>query len=556
MRPITISGFQGANIATDQYMLPESLGVDSQNCRPGHSDLRPWYNPSTVASVPVGTQRLTIYRMGQDVASDANYWFQWTTIVHAIRGYDSPDTTERTYFTGSGAPKWTDNVIGLSGGPPYPQVTRDLGVPVPTTPLTATQAVAGTGSSETDYWIYTWVNDLGWESAPSAASNGLTILAGATINLTGFDTVPAGNWGITKVRLYKTGTGTSGATAFFFFREWAYGSNPVNPIDDARARGSDSVPSIGWLMPPSDSTCLTKMWNGMAAIITGKAVRICEPYKLYTFPIKYEIPTPEAPVALGVWQQRMLILTAGDVYLVQGSTPSAMDSQPQKIMQPCVSTRSVVEFPEGIAWATPNGLWFYGGGVPRNLLKSVLTREQWRALVPSSIVASRYLGFYIGFYNDGSTLKGFAVDPNNPDGIYWLSAGYNAVHRDPLQDNLYVLNGTNIQLWNVTAAGFMTASFRSKRMRQPAPINIGAVEVIADAYPVTIKLYASGVLWHTQTVTNDTPIRPPPGNEASDWAVEVFTSAGRLAFVRMAASIDDLKIIISSSFTQALGPGG
>ena len=286
MRPITINGFRGANLALDELSLPDGVGVDSQNQRPGHPDLRPWYNPNTVATVPAGTQRQTIYRMGQDVASDANYWFQFTTIVHAIRGYDSPDTTERTYYTGSGAAKWTDNNIGLSGGAPYPQTTRDLGVPAPTIGLTAAQAVAGAGTDETDYWLYTWVNDLGWESAPSPVSNVLTIKPGATINLTGFDTIPAGNWGVVTVRIYKTGVGTNGANSFFFFRNLVYGAALVQPIDDARARGTDTVPSVGWLPPPADATSLTRLWNGMTAIITGKAVRICEPYKLYTYPIK------------------------------------------------------------------------------------------------------------------------------------------------------------------------------------------------------------------------------------------------------------------------------
>lgn len=541
MRPITVNGFRGAILALDDLLLPDGVGVDSQNQRPGHSDLRAWYNQATVASVPSGTQRQTIYRLGQDVASDANYWLQWTTIVHAVRGFESPDTTERTYFTGSGGPKWTNNVIGLSGGAPYPQATRDLGVPAPTTALTATLAVAGSaGAAEVDYWVYTWVNDLGWESAPSPVSNSLTNLAGSTINLAGFDTVPAGNWGITGVRLYKTSVGTSGATAFFFHRQWTYGSNPANPIDDARVLGPDTLPTIGWIVPPSDASCLAKLWNGMMAIITGKAVRVCEPYKPYTYPLKYELATPDAPVAIGVWQQSFLILTAGDVYVVQGSSPDAMNAEPQRIYQPCVSVRSVVEFDSGVVWATPNGLWMYGAAGTRNLLDGVLDREQWQALVPSTIVASRYLGYYIGSYNDG-TLKGFVVDPANPAGIYWLSTGYSAMCRDALQDKLYVLNGVNIQAWNVAASGLMTTSFRSKRMRQPAPIHIGAVEVIAKAYPVTLKLYADGVLWHTQSVTSDTPIRPPSGREAQDWACEVSSAVGKVIAVRMAQCVEDLR---------------
>ena len=200
--------------------------------------------------------------------------------------------------------------------------------------------------------------------------------------------------------------------------------------------------------------------------------------------------------------------------------------------------RSVVEFAGGAAWATPNGYWWYGLGGARNLLDGLLTREQWQALVPSTIVASRYLGFIIASYNDGSGLKGFVIDPMNPTGIYWLSTGYNAMHRDPLSDKLYVLSGTNIMLWNVAAAGLMTASFRSKRQQQPVPISIGAVEVIASTYPATVAIYADGSLWHTQTVSSNTPIRPPRKN-ATDWACSVST-AGRVIAVRLAQSVQDL----------------
>jgi hypothetical protein len=54
----------------------------------------------------------------------------------------------------------------------------------------------------------------------------------------------------------------------------------------------------GWLMPPADLKCLTPMWNGMAAGISGNGVRVCPPYALYAWPIAYEQLPPDAkPVA-------------------------------------------------------------------------------------------------------------------------------------------------------------------------------------------------------------------------------------------------------------------
>lgn len=189
MDPITINSFQGANLAFDSLLLPQDVGVNSLNQRPGFGDLRPWNAPgSTLATVPTSPQRKTIYRMGQDVASDANYWLGWSSVVHVVTGFDSSDTTERTYFSGDGTPKWTNNSIGLTGGPPYPQATRELSVPAPTTALTAAiNTNPGAGSNIAFSYVYTFVNDIGWESAPSPVSNTLLAHPGCTFDLSGFD---------------------------------------------------------------------------------------------------------------------------------------------------------------------------------------------------------------------------------------------------------------------------------------------------------------------------------------------------------------------------------
>ncbi len=545
MRPITIEGFLGANLATDELLLPEQVGVRSLNHRPGRGDLRPWNLPgSTVATVPASPQRNTIYRLGQDVASTANYWLSWSAVVHVTRGYDTSDPTERTYFTGSGTPKWTNNDIALTGGAPYPQATRELAVPAPVGALTA--AINTNGPSGTDVannYVYTYVNDIGWESAPSPPSNTVLAKPGATLDLTGFSAVPSGDYGITKIRLYKLVTGADGTAEYFFQREWLIASPPSNPIDDARAVGSDALPSIGWIPLDAGAKCLTKLWNGMLAAIVGKSVRICEPYIPYAWPLAYEIGLTDPGVALAVWGQRLLILTTGDAVVAAGSDPAGMDDEPAKINRPCVSPRSVVEFNEGesykgVVWASEEGLCWYGDGGFRLLTDGVLEREQWQALAPSTIVAGKYKGLYIAFYDDGVSRQGFVIDPRAPQGVYFLSTGYNAVFRDPLTDRLFVLEGANVKLWDAGSA--MTAIFKSRVFSPPNPINVGAIEVVAKAYPVTVRLWADGTLVHTQAVTSEEPIRPPSGYKADKFQVEV-ESANRVIAVRLAQTVDDLR---------------
>ena len=133
MSLIQWSGFSGEVRALHPKLLGNGAGTTSLNQKPGRGDLRPWRVPLSVASVPAG--RKTIYRMGRDVNDEANYWLSWNTRVHAMRGFEADNTTERTYYTGDGVPKVTDNTIALASTP-YPTAARLLGVPAPTAALT------------------------------------------------------------------------------------------------------------------------------------------------------------------------------------------------------------------------------------------------------------------------------------------------------------------------------------------------------------------------------------------------------------------------------------
>jgi hypothetical protein len=514
MAVIRLAGFAGENRALHPKLLPDAVGTVSRNCKPGRGDLRAWKQPSTVASVPSGRQ--TIYRMGRDVNSDSQYWLSWETAVHAVRGFDAEDTTERTFYTGDGAPKVTDNTIALASTP-YPTASRPLGIPAPASALlVTTDEGSWTGLTETYFYVYTFVNDWGWESAPSPVSLQNSRPSDATATLNGFAEAPAGNYQINRIRIYRTQTGDSG-TEFFFLREIALGTTSTQ--DDNRALG-EVLPTTTWLTPPADLSQLTSMWNGMLGGISGNAVRLCVPYTAYAWPIEFDVVPPDAkPVALGVFGQALLVLTTGRPLLVTGSGPDSLDQQPLEIPQACVAPRSAVSMGSGVAWASEDGLCWYGAGGARILTAGLMTREDWQALVPSSIIGKHYEGLYFGSYDDGSGRKGFFIEPSNPQGIYFLDTGYEALHFDELKDQLYVLNGGSVQKWDAGAS--MTYRFRSKEFRVPKPMNFACAEVTADAFPVTFRLFADGVLKHTQTVASSDPFRLPSGFMATTWQMEI-----------------------------------
>lgn len=532
MTAIRITGFLGENRALHSRRLNDTVGTVSRNQKPGRGDLRPWRAPSTVASVPAG--RSTIYRMGRDVASDSNYWLSWPGVVHAVRGFDSEDTTERTYYTGDGAPKVTDNTMALSSAP-YPTASRPLGLPAPASAcLVATDAGTWSGDT-TDYvYTYTYVNDWGWESAPAPASLLNTRPSDATTTLSGFTAPPAGNYGIDRIRIYRSETGST-STEAYFLREVAIGT--VTTQDDGRDLG-EVLPTTTWLMPPANLSNLTPLWNGMLAGISGNAVRFCEAYVPYAWPLNYDaVPPDSKPLALGVFGQALLVLTTGRPLVVSGSSPDSMDPAPLEFSQGCAAPRSVVSMGHGVAWASEDGLCWYGAGGARLLTAGVMTRDDWQALVPGSIIGKMYEGLYFGSYDDGSGRKGFFINPGDPQGLYFLDVGYTALHFDELRDQLYVLDGANVQKWDAGAS--MTVRFRSKLFTLPDPLNLACGAVLADAYPLTLRVYADGTLKHTQTVANRNPFWLPSGFLAQDWQVEVEGTAAVQA-VALASSMGEL----------------
>lgn len=220
------------------------------------------------------------------------------------------------------------------------------------------------------------------------------------------------------------------------------------------------LPTRTWLPPPTDLSYLTPLWNGMLAGISGNAVRFCEPYTPYAWPIAYDVvPADGKPVALGVFGQSLLVLTTGRPVLVQGSAPDAMDQQPLEIPQGCVAPRSAVSM--GVR---------RGVGLRR---RPVLVRGRWRSHPDSRDHDPRRLAGaqpveYRRVHVRRSVLRqlrrrlgpqGLLHRPVCAAGHLFHGRGRDALrHFDELRDQLYVLSSTNVQKWDAGAPLRLRAS--------------------------------------------------------------------------------------------------
>ena len=530
MTRLTISNIVGANLAADPRLMAETMGRDVRNVKPGRGTMRPWMAPATVATVPASPQRQTIYRMGRDTADESAYWLSWSAVVDTMRAFNPTDTTERTIYTGDGAPKWTDNTIALATAP-YPTASRLLGVPAPETAITVSiHTDGGDGTEETVFVTCTFVNSLGEEGAPGPVSASLTVKPGAILNVSDLPAAPTG-YGLTHRRIYCTKVGES--TTDFYFAKQVTTATSSTTINTGEL--NDVMATADFDMPPEDGHSLTEMWNQMAAMISGKAVRCCEAGYIYAWPAAYEMPMGDTPVALGVFDQNLLVLTTGRPYVITGQSPDALSSSPIALDQACVAKAGVVSFGFAVVWPSQDGLFAMSSDGPKNLLAGVMTPEDWRAKVPETMKASRHEGLYFAAFADGT---GMIVDPAG-GGVIFLDAGFDAAYRDSLMDALFVLNGANVQRWDAGTTP-MTAKFVSKTYRQQTANCFTCGQVIANDYTgMVVRVYADGVLRYTKTVTNGKAFRLPRGFQALEWRVEVDTQ-GEWVAVSLAEHMAEL----------------
>lgn len=534
--------FIGANNNLNPKNLPEGVGVDARNLDTIKGDLRGRYAASQVyALTGLMVQQKTIYRMGRDAPSDTLYWLSWPTDVDVVRSLLATDTTERTYYTGDGAPKFTDNTF--LGSPPYPTGSVALGVPAPNGTMTLAVDVAGSAPVEDRVYIDTFVRGNGDESAPNTNPTPISCPGGSSINISTLAAPPGGTIGITKRRIYVS---TAGADFEQCVEQTA---SLTTAHDDGVTRGlvletggDDARPA--WLTPPDDMFGLIGLWNGMMGGLSGKNWMVCQAYEPHAWPLEYQDTVHDTLVGSATYGQNWVLATTGMPQLVVGSSPAGMEAQPIYLKQACVSKRSVAGVGHGVCWASAEGLAYSGQFGSFLLTESFIDKALWAALVPSSIKGIGWKQWYIGFYNDGTNRKGFMINTSflmgsGTPAVIWLDQGADDVWLDTVSQSLYLLDtGNVIRKWDSGSRGSASWTSPVKRVRDATCP--GAAQVIASGYPVTFTFIADGVTQLTKTVGNSLPFRLPGNYGGGNEFQATVSGVGPTEAVLLAEEMEDL----------------
>jgi hypothetical protein len=535
---ISLANFAGVAPKLAPFMLQPNQAQVSSNTRlwTGALEALP-AKATTKTGVSALTQ--TIYRFGQDTPGDTNYWFTWNNKVHAIKGPIAGDTTERTYFSGDGYPKVTDNSIALASAP-YPSAAYRLGVPAPgIAPFTVVNGVGDTTETlETRAYVYTYVTHWGEEGQPSDPTLVDMYPNSQTVTLT-FGTVPTGAYNLGSIRVYRTAVGTAGTNYYFV------GEVPVaNTTYIDSVLGTDlgePIPSLMWTMPPEDLQGLIALPNGFLAGFTGRDIYFSEAYYLHAWPLEYSQSVDYPIVGLGQFGQSLVVLTTGSPYMLTGSDPASMTLQKLDFEQACLSARSICRLGPGVVYASPDGLCYIGPDGMNNLTADFFTRKEWQTLNPSSIVAEQHDNRYYAFFDDGTNKGGFILDPkSNGSPFVFTDQYFDGLYNDLRNDALYgVRQGTISKLEGSTS--LLGYTWRSKQFLLPKPLNFKCAQVLAADYTsLTVKFLIDGVVVHTATPTSQAPFQLPGGYKGRVLEVEL-TGTSTVVAVHVAESMEELR---------------
>ena len=578
MVAVKVSAFGGMVPATDDRLLPDQAATLSQNAWLYNGQLVGMVSPKFVRNMTNPTYG-KVYRIPNNYY-DAEHiedatWMEFPSIdTDVLRSPIVGDSFDRYYWASPlEAPRINSLARIQSNAAPY-----FLGVVQPGAAPTITSASGGVGANETRAYVVTWVTAFGEEGPPSDPVVG-THKIDDTWNLS----LPAAaggdvtDYNLSKVRIYRTVT-TGNTTSFFFVREQAIGvTTYADNNSNTTVSANNTLASTGWTKPPSDLEGFVSMPNGMIAGWRGNELWFCEPYRPHAWPAAYANVVEYPIVGLGVINQTLVICTAGYPMVATGIHPDAISLSKLASFEPCMSRGSILSAPEGVYYASPNGLVLVANGVASLITEGLIMKDEWNSLTRVPTLRATRLGN--AYYAFGSVRQGFAqtdawVVPATQQNDF--AGGYNGVLIDPTNQrvafNLLTSVGITANVFNDAWSGETmiirdgvlyridladrtsardTSLWRSKIFQPNDKKNFAAMRVYFEVPPWatnpnnygTVRVYADDVLKLTRSLTTSGEIiRLPSGFKADYWQIE-FESNVRINSFQMATSVKELKAV-------------
>ena len=350
-----------------------------------------------------------------------------------------------------------------------------------------------------------------------------------------------------------------------------WGESSYDFVDDFSFRSLTGILSTSdYLSPPDDLKGLTVFNNNILVGFSGNEIYFSEPGQYHAWPRVYKQTIPYNIVGLAVMSGYLLVTTESYPYLVSGNDPAVLSIVRVDARYPCLNKRSIANMGFGVIYATHDGLALYSTATgPQLITRLLYNSDTWNAdLDPSTILATQYKDTYIAWHSTG----GLTFERDDQVGGFFIDLDLDpkptATWYDPITNNLYYTVGTDgeVYQWDNLTQPAQTLTWKSKVIKTPNPVNLGAAIVEADyaeASPVWSELEdtwgASTVDWAidggvtfdfwvdgehviSQGLLDDRVLRLPRGYKSDTFEVAV-TGSARVKAIYLAETPTGLRSI-------------
>jgi hypothetical protein len=568
MAVLRVQGFGGVVPVVGDRALPDNFAVQSTNTWLYGQELRGVRPPVDVIAINAATRK--VLRIPKRTpGGDPTYpgvipppsflgdsvWVQFVDPdTDIVKGQLIEDSFERYYFCSPTTGPMFNTYARLRDGlAPY-----KLGVPGPSNAYdgsgnnankpTITSITGGAAPVVTRAYLYTWVNEFGEESSPS-----LPVLGSGNANgiwNIGNIVVPpapaAGQPAWLKKYLYRTITGAAVLT-------------------DSVITNNLLLESTTWAMPPVDLQGWIAMPNGFLIGFKGNNVYMSEAYHWHAWPAEYKQATETPIVGLGVLGQTCVVCTQGYPTAITGTTPASCSFVKATTGEPCLARGSIVSTPDGVIYASQNGLILVGPGGISNVTQQFITKDEWiRDYAPQYLRAVRYQNGYLALRMppNPSPRSGFFLDPTELKVALTEFSEFSdivAVNLDFWSGEAFLLKAGLVQRWDPPTNELMPVVWRSKEFQYPFDENFGAyaihwddaryssfnygTSVMPTTEKVRFRVYANRQLVYDQAVPkNGHGVRLGSGFKSQIWQFEIRARAPVYS-MHVASTMKELKVV-------------
>ncbi len=414
------------------------------------------------------------------------------------------------------------------------QITGELSVGA-TAVLTLVYSMLDSDEWTTDrVYVYTRVNVWGGESAPSPPSDIVALNPTHEVVVTDMDTDDQDGY-FTHLRIYRLVTSSTGEDYQYVDEVEITEAGYVDLLLDSET--GSALETDTWIPPPATLAGLVSMPGRFLAGFVDRTVRFSVREIPYAWPEAYGINLPFPIVAMHVTGNSLFVITEGSPYVLVGDDPSGMTAIRVDLPQAGVSAQALADSGSGVVYAATRGFVMAEGGGAQVVTDHLYKRASWDAVLPSTMIAETFDAKIVAF----TDATGLLLDPDE-QGRQLTTTDETAqgLWNDMAADVLYVIQGASLMQWEGSTS-CLTATWRSKAFRFPKPVDFSVVRVVAEAYPVTVKLYAAGALVHTQSITSEEAVRVSEVlRREKVWSVAVETTAV-VHELTVAQSIEEVK---------------